>query len=381
MAQAIDVQTFRAEFPLTASQAFLNHAAYGPFPTRTVLAVQQFAEQFANPTAFFASEREDLPGETAALVAEMAGADAHNVAFVPTLADGMSLLATGVDWRAGDNVLIPADEFPSLVYPFLNLAHRGVNVRFVPKNAEGRTDLALLEAAIDDRTRAVALSHVEYMDGFRNDLAALAAVCRPRDIEVFVDATQSLCAQPIEINSCGVSAVAAHGYKWLMASFGIGVVVFSPGAVERIRPTYAGRLSVDADFESHDYQLNWRAGAARYQTGGHNLMGLTAMRTSLSLIRQAGPEWNAAHTLELNDRLVEGVTEMGYSVASDMDPGHRSQIVTFTSGDRVRDGELVAELERADVSVTLRGRGVRVSPYFYNTTADMDRLLEALPPR
>jgi selenocysteine lyase/cysteine desulfurase len=381
VAQAIDVQTFRSEFPLTNSTAFLNHAAYGPFPTRTVEAVQQFAAQFANPMAFFASERADLPSETAALVAEMAGADAENVAFVPTLADGMSLFATGVDWRAGDNVLIPVDEFPSLVYPFLNLEHRGVTVRFVPKNAQGRTDPALLEAAMDERTRAVALSHVEYMDGYRNDLHELGALCQGRGIELFVDVTQSLCAQPIDVNASGVTAVAAHGYKWLMASFGIGVAIFAPGAVERIRPTYAGRLSVESGFEDHDYRLEWRAGAARYQTGGHNLLGLTAMRTSLSLIQQAGPHWTAEHTRGLNDRLVAGVSEMGYSVVSDMDARHRSQIVTFSSGDHARDGELVAELERADVSVTLRGRGVRVSPYFYNTLEDVERLLEALPPR
>lgn len=381
MAQATDVQALRSEFPMTRETAFLNHAAYGPFPTRTVQAVRQFAARFADPTAFFASNREDLPSATAALVAEMAGGDPANVAFVPTLADGMSLLATGVDWRDGDNVLIPVDEFPSLVYPFLNLAHRGVTVRFVPKNAAGRTDPALLEAAMDGRTRAVALSHVEYMDGFRNDLAELGALCRARGIELFVDATQSLCAQPIEINACGATAVVAHGYKWLMASFGIGVVVFAPGAVERIRPTYAGRLSVNAGYEEHEYRLDWREGAARYQTGGHNLIGLTAMHSSLTLIRQAGPEWTARHTRQLNDRLIEGVAEMGYTVVSDNDPRHRSQIVAFSSGDHARDGDLVAELARANVAVTLRGRGVRVSPYFYNTLDDVERLLEALPPR
>ena len=381
MTQAIDMQALRAEFPLTREQAYLNHAAYGPFPTRTVAAVTRFAEQMANPTAFFASEREELAADTAALVAEMVGAAPDMVAFVPTLADGMSLLATGVDWRDGDNVVIPAAEFPSLVYPFLNLAHRGVSVRFVPKNETGHTDPALLDAAIDARTRAIALSHVEYMDGFRNDLSELGALCRARGVELFVDVTQSLCAQPIDLARTGVSAVAAHGYKWLMASFGIGVVVFNPDAIERIRPTYAGRLSVNAGFEDQEYCLDWRAGAARYQTGGHNQIGLTAMRASLSLIREAGPEWTAAHTRVLNDRLAEGVTAAGYTIASSLDPRHRSQIIAFSSGDHERDGQLVAELERAHVSVTLRGKGVRVSPYFYNTPDDIERLLEALPPR
>jgi cysteine desulfurase / selenocysteine lyase len=380
VAQAVDVAAFRSEFPVTDDWSYLNHAAYGPFPSRTVEAVREWSESFAYAPTFFNSNRESLPSDTAALVAEMAGARADMVAWVPSLADGMNLLANGVDWREGDNVLIPVDEFPSVVYPFLNLTRRGVELRYVEKNADGRTDLSMIEAAMDERTRAVAISHVEYMDGFRNDLHALGSLCKSRGVELFVDATQSLCAQPIDVENSGVTAIVAHGYKWLMSGFGIGVCVFASDAIERIDVTYAGRLSVKAGFEDHSYTLDWRDGAARYQTGGLNTLGLTAMRSSLTLIREAGPEWTREHTLRLHDRLIEGVTSMGYQVASDLRPEHRSQILTFTSGDSGRDGELVAELERAQVSVTLRGRGVRVSPYFYNTEDDVEKLLEALPP-
>ncbi|MGH9173574.1 MAG: aminotransferase class V-fold PLP-dependent enzyme, partial [Vicinamibacterales bacterium] len=330
MAQATDVRTFREEFPVSEEWSYLNHAAYGPFPTRTVRAVTGWAEGFANAPTFFGEHREKIPGETAGYVAGLAGTTAEMVAWVPSLADGMNLLAHGVDWREGDNVLIPVDEFPSVVYPFLNLRSRGVETRFVAKNDEGRTDLNLIEAAIDERTRAVAISHVEYMDGFRNDLLALGALCRSRDVELFVDVTQALGAQPIDLTETGVSAVAAHGYKWLMAGFGIGCVVFNVDAIERIRVTYAGRLSVKAGFEDADYRLDWRDGAARYQTGGLNQLGLTAMHASLSLVSRAGPEWTREHTLGLLDRLAEGVQQMGYAVASDLTREHRSQIMAFT---------------------------------------------------
>jgi selenocysteine lyase/cysteine desulfurase len=108
---------------------------------------------------------------------------------------------------------------------------------------------------------------------------------------------------------------------------------------------------------------------------------LTGLHASLSLVSQAGPEWTREHTLGLLDKLVDGVQSMGYEVASDLTPERRSQIMAFTSGDHTRDGELVEQLTRANVAVTLRGRGVRVSPYFYNTEDDIERLLEALPPR
>jgi cysteine desulfurase / selenocysteine lyase len=381
MAQAVDVRTFREEFPVTQDWSYLNHAAYGPFPQRTVRALTEYAEAFAQAPTFFTPEREKIPGEAAEYVGRLAGTTGDMVAWVPSLADGMNLMAHGVDWKDGDNVLIPVDEFPSVVYPFLNLQSKGVELRYVQKNAEGRTDLNLIEAAIDGRTRAVALSYVEFMDGYRNDLKALGALCKARGIELFVDATQGLGAQPIDLPETGVSAVAAHGYKWLMAGFGVGCVVFNADAIERIKVTYAGRLSVKGGFEDAEYKLDWRDGAGRYQTGGLNTLGLTGLHASLSLVTEAGPEWTRQHTLGLLDKLVEGVQGMGYEVASDLTPERRSQIMAFTSGDHTRDGELVEQLTRANVAVTLRGRGVRVSPYFYNNEDDIERLLEALPPR
>ncbi len=381
MAQATDVRTFREEFPVTEDWSYLNHAAYGPFPQRTVRAVTGWAEGFAQAPTFFNPDREKIPAEAAAYVAGLAGTSPDMVAWVPSLADGMNVMAHGVDWKDGDNVLIPVDEFPSVVYPFLNLQSKGVETRYVEKNAQGRTDISMIEAAIDDRTRAVALSHVEYMDGYQNDLKALGTLCKDRGIELFVDVTQALGAQPIDLEETGVSAVAAHGYKWLMAGFGVGCVIFNADAIERISVTYAGRLSVKGGFEDAGYKLDWRDGAGRYQTGGLNTLGLTALHASLSLVSQAGPEWTRQHTIGLLDKLVDGVQNMGYEVASDLTPERRSQILAFTSGDRDRDGELVEELTRANVAVTLRGRGVRVSPYFYNTEEDIERLLEALPPR
>jgi cysteine desulfurase / selenocysteine lyase len=376
-----NVDDLRAEFPMTGKWTYLNHAAWGPFPTRTVTAIEGYARGWASPADFSANTDGDVVQDVREGIAELAGGDPSMVAFVSSLAEGMNLLLNGIDWKPGDNLIVPEKEFPSVVYPALNLNYRGAKVKFVEKDADGRTDYSNIEAAIDDRTRAVAISHVEFADGYRNDLYVLGEMCKSRGIELFVDATQSLGAQPIDLDNTGVTAVSAHSYKWLLSSFGIAPVVFAKGAIERIRPTYAGRNSVVSDWEDSGFNLEFKPDAGRYQTGGMNIMGLTALRSSLTLVREVGPENSAAHTNALIDRLVAGVGDSGYHVVSSLDPTYRSQIVTISTGDLERDNEITDELVARNVSVTMRPKGIRISPYFYNTEEDIDRLLEALPPQ
>lgn len=391
MAQTVDVTRFRSEFPITEQWAYLNHASHGPYPIRTAEAIKAFADGWTNPAEFSGSY--SVPsgsGEPYSVrivrecregIAELAGGSPENVVFVGSLAEGMNLLGNGIDWREGDNVIIPGHEFPSVVYPFMNLQRKGVEVRFVERNADGRTDPAIIEAAMDERTRAVAISHIEWQDGYRNDLEKLGDLCRGREVELFVDATQSLGAQPIDLEETGVTAIAAHGYKWLLSGFGNGVVVFNQGAMERITPTYLGRLSINADAEDQNWRLDLKDTAERYQTGGLDILSLTALHGSLSLLREVTPRGSSAQTLQVTDYLVDELKAMDYDVVSDRSPEHRSQIVTCSCGDNERNAALIEELEAHNVSVALRGGRIRVSPFFYNTTADIDRLLEVLGSR
>jgi selenocysteine lyase/cysteine desulfurase len=378
---AVPLSSLRSEFPVAETWAYLNHATHGPFARRTVAAVDEVARAWACPPTMSGATREGAIETARANVAALVNGDPARAAFVGNLGDAMSLCAAGIDWASGDNVVIPRDEFPSVVYPFLNLERRGVEVRLVEKDARGFTDLERIAAAMDERTRALVISHVEFMDGFRNDLAALGRLCRERDALSLVDVTQSMGALPIDVAATGIDVVAAHGYKWLMASYGLGVIHLSERAIERIRPVYVGRLSVSKGFEDLDYALDWRAGAQRYQTGGINWLGLAAFNASAELIRAADPAATERHTLALTDRLLAAVAAKGYRVTSCLDRPHRSQIVSFTTGDHAADAALVTDLAARQVAVSLRGRGVRVSPYFYNTDEDVDRLIEGLPER
>lgn len=376
---ALDLTLLRSEFPVTAEWAYLNHAAIGPFSRGTTAAVEAVVRGFSSPEAMDRDARASAPDIAREHVAALVGGSSERVAFVGSLADAISLATAGIDWQPGDNILIPREEFPSNVYPVLNLERRGVGVRYVEKDEGGFTSVDKIAAAIDGRTRALVISHVEFMTGYRNDLSAIGSLCRERDVLSIVDGTQSIGPMPLSVDNDGIDVIAAHCYKWLMAAFGLGVMHFSERAIERIHPTYAGRLSVNSGFENLDYALDWRPGAQRYQTGGLNWITLTAFNASAELIRSLDSHEIEQHLLRLTDRLLSEVSAMGYRVTSDLDPAHRSQICSFTSGAAEQDAALVERMTSNHVAVSLRGKGIRVSPYFYNNDDDIDRLLELLP--
>lgn len=377
----LDTAALRQHFPMTSEWNYVNHATHGPLPTATSEAICNLAKAWYSPADLDHGENDRTTDAVRQMIAGLINARPENIAFTGSLAESMSLAAAGLDWQPGDNCVIPEHEFPSVVYPFLNLERQGVNVRFAPKGDDGFTSIDRIRETADDRTRAIVVSHVEFMNGYRNDLSALTQLAHDLDAILVSDVTQSLGPCEIDIASSGVDVVGAHSYKWLMASYGVGVTYLSDRAIERIQPTYAGRLSVNLGFEDLGYQLKFRPGAARYQTGGLNWITLTGLRASLELITSMKPEDIADHTVALTDRLLDAVEAKGYEVTSSRDPKHRSAIVAFTTGGREQDAALVSDLEARKISVAHRGLGIRVSPYFYNTADEIDQLVDALPTR
>ncbi|HYI16451.1 MAG TPA: aminotransferase class V-fold PLP-dependent enzyme [Thermomicrobiales bacterium] len=379
-ATQIDTSSIRTtEFPMSEIWAYLNHATVGPLPQRTVQALDAFNRGFMMPHIWESGDRGGPLCELRTGIARLAGGAAERVAIVASAAHGISICAAGIDWRAGDEVVIPHSEYPSLAIPFLAQAECGVVVRWAAKNAAGRTDLNAIEAAVTPRTRAVAISQVEFADGFRNDLTALGSLCRDRGLLLIVDATQSLGAVPLDVDGWGVHAAVSHGYKWLHAGFGIGVAIFSEEGMERIRPTHGGSASVCENPYVPEPTATWHPTAGRFEPGGQPFGLITGMLASLSLIEEVGAEHVLPHVLQLIDRLVDGVTAKGYKVNSSLDAGERSSIVAISAGTPDADLRAHVALSEAGVVTVIRSRGIRVAPSFYNDASDIERLIEALP--
>ncbi len=366
-----------AEFPIFRSYTYLNTAAQGPLPNRTVRAITATAESAQYPgTDRALPSPEPIVRER---LARLIGASPDELVFTSNTTHGMNICAQGIAWQAGDNVVLPEHEFPSLSYAWFHLRERGVEVRFVPYAGAGPTVEEIM-ARVDGRTRAVACSAITWNTGWRAELETLGARCAERDVLLIVDGIQIIGARRIDVKASKISAFSFHGYKWLLAGFGLGVLYVAPEAVERIAPTFIGEQAIAGDGDAFGGGLNWKPGPAHYAAGGLNRTGLAALAASLELIEEIGIDAIEAHTTALAEQLYRELqAQPGVRVISSDDPARRSAITVFTLGDRNRDAALVADLERQGIIVALRPLGVRVSPHFYNSESDIARLLDTLP--
>jgi selenocysteine lyase/cysteine desulfurase len=364
----------RSEFPLTSRWAYLDHATVSPMPVRTAATLAERIASLQDPSRD-SGQREAFARDARERLGRLMNAPAGQIALLTNLAEAMAVVANGLSWRAGDEIVIPKQEFSSLVYPWLNLGRQGVRVVFVPKDGPA-TELDRIAAAITPRTRVVAVSHVEFLNGFRHDMPTLGRLCADRDVLLAVDVTQSLGVLPVDAAAWRADVVAAHGYKWLMAMHGIAALYVSEAAMGRIQPTVPGRSSVTGGFESLDYALDWHPDARRYQSGGPNWLGAAALATSLSLTEEFGIERAGGQAKSVVDAIVAGIHETPFRLTSDLREAHRSQIASFTTGTAEGDAALVARGRSAGVYLGQRGMGVRVAAHFWNSANDAARLLD-----
>lgn len=365
-----------AEFPALAPIAYLNHASDSPLPSRSARVMEERTALLTEPLRTVPA-REGYLAAAQEQLGSMLRAAPSQLAFLTNVADATATIANGIDWRQGDEIVLVADELASFVYPWRNLAAWGVRCVFVPKTGVAN-DLARIEAAFTPRTRLLAISHVEFQSGFKNDLTAIGRLCRDRDALFVVDASQSLGVQSLDVECNNIDAAVAIGYKWLMAPHGISLLYIAERAMEQVRPTVPGRYSVEAGWKTADYPLDWFPDARRYQGGALNWIGLCALATSVRLLTEVGPEAVAAASSETAADLVGRLESLPVEITSDLWPAHRSQIVAFTFGSAAADDAFVSRAADAGVILGRRGCGVRVGTHFWTNGVDLDRLCDVI---
>lgn len=361
----------RALFPHTREGIYLNHAAMGPLSVRVKEAVTAFLEErHRSPVENWQGFMPVLE-ETRARFARLIGVSAERVEVQPNTSYGLNVLAQGLDWRPGDRVAVPACEFPANVYPFLNLARKGVAVDLIP-HRDGTFTLDDVEATLTPRTRLLSVSFVQFLSGFRADLAGLGALCRERGVLFCVDAIQGLGALRLDAPACGIDFLACGGHKWLMAPAGTGFLYVTEALQERLHPP-AGWLHGPVDWERFfDYDLRFHDTAERFRLGNTNNMGLAGMHAALGQYFEAGPAWCEEQVLARARRLAEGLAALGLKRFGTEDPAHASGIVTVAAPDP--EG-LYDHLCRHRVRAALRNRLLRFSPTWYNTDDEIDEAL------
>jgi selenocysteine lyase/cysteine desulfurase len=369
----------RALFPITERLNYLNHAAVSPLPLPSVKAVEaQLKDVHENGSLNFAdwlSTKE----EARKLLAAMLGARPEQVAFMRNTSDALSTVANGLPWREGDNVVTFRGEFPSNLYPWLRLRDAfGVEVRMCEER-NGRIDFDELAALIDQRTRVVTISYVQFASGFRIDAERLARIARQHDALLVADVIQALGVVPINVEAELIDVAAGAGHKWLMAPEGVGYLYLSDRARERVQPTLVGWVSVPEPFDTVNLDQGWNRGTLAWETGTGPASLFYGFRASLDLLTGLGTEKIERHLEELTDHLCERLKARKYEVVSSRLPGEKSQIVCIRHGAGMSPMALYTHLKDRNIVTAPRSDRLRIAPHAYNLPKEIDRLIDALP--
>jgi len=369
-----ELRELRSLFPHTRKQIYFNHAAISPLSIRVKDAMTAFLDSRSTGKIDDFEYCLATILETKELIGQLIGADAGEIAIMKNTSEGLNVIANGIDWLEGDRVLLNDTEFPSNVYPFLNLEGRGVHVDFA-KCSEGKIKLEALEEALTDRTRLVSISHVSFLSGYRVDLDTLAGMCRNRGVYLTVDAIQSVGAVRLDAGGTGVDFVACGGHKWLMSPLGTGFIYIRRERLEEIRPAYLSWLSMKDPFDFLNYKTDLRDDAGRFEYAALNMSGIIGMKAAISLFLEVGIDRIERHILSLLDLLRERLGEMGIEIVGSFPSHESSGILLF----RIPDADdIAANLARENITVSVRSGSVRVAPHFYNSPDEIETFVTAL---
>ncbi len=367
----------RSQFPITRRFNFQDHAAVAPLsgPAAEALAAyaRDTAEWGTTQPAYYRTA--DHARQAAA---RLLNATADEITFVKNTSEGLNYVANGIPWVTGDNVVSTTMEFPANVYPWLNLEHRGVRLRRVAEE-DGRVPFGSLAAAIDKRTRVVAISAVQWSNGFRTDLTRLGELCQEKGVLLLVDAIQALGVHPIDVRAMNIDFLAADGHKWLCAPEGCGIFYCRRELIGHLHPTEPGYLCMKQGYDTEEVRVDYHDDARRFDSGSYNMGGICALRASLALLLDVGIEEIQRRVKVLTDLLVDGLQRKGWRIHSPRTPSEWSGIVSFSS-DKHDLLALKRHLREEFKIIISRRRGrLRASPHFYNTPEEIEQLVEALP--
>ena len=370
-----NINAIRELFPIVKNKIFLNHAAQSPLPKPVADAVKRCVEEFSMFGNVSTSEWDDC-GK--ALFARLIGAKTDEIALVENTSVGLNIVANVLEYPPEAKVVTTDLEYPSVVYPWLK-RRLGVKIHYV-KNVGGKVQIEDFEKAVDDKTVAVAVSHVEYANGFRNDLKALSQIVHEHGAYLIIDAIQSAGVIPIDVKRDGIDFLTAACYKWLLSPPGAAYLYVREDLIENFEPPYVGWASVKQEiFETVDFWDIWSLRlsetASRFEVGTPSFLSFVGAAEAMKMLLGFGIESIEKRVLKLTDHLIEAVKALGLELQTPEEPQYRSGIVNFKVG---KPKEMVDNLKCNNIIVSARANGIRVSPHFYNTEEEIDKLVNEI---
>ena len=370
----MNIEDIRKYFPVVDELIYLDHAGVSPLSTRVVGAVEGFLQRACEGGGIYTQEFDQEVERVRDQAACLIGAHPDEIAFAKNTSEALSWVAAGINWFPEDKIIINDLEFPSNVYPWMNLKEIGVQLKTISAS-DGRITPEMIESSLDPRTRLVALSSVQYQNGFRANLEKIGKICRERGILFCVDGIQSVGAIPLDVHDEKIDFLAADGHKWMLAPEGVAIFYCRRENLELLKPVSVGWKSVvkPREFDRIDFTL--RSDAARFECGSLNILGIFALGSALDLLIEIGIEAIYERILTLTNYIYKEAKEREVPVLSPWGKGERSGIV----GLKVQDPKFVhRKLLTEKIVTAVRGNALRLSPHFYNTEAEIQQFFETL---
>jgi cysteine desulfurase/selenocysteine lyase len=368
-----------SEFPWTAATTYLNNASIGPLPERTRLALESFNAKRTDPQQLPDRVLQTLLADARAAAARLIGAEPEEIALATNTTTGINVAARSLPLSSGEIVLVSDREFPANVYPWLALKDKGVTTELAPVTAKGWPDEDYLVGRLaDPRVKVLAVSFVQFSNGYRADLARLSAACRAHGVYLVVDGIQGLGNSPLDVREVPIDILATGGQKWLLSPWGTGFTYIRRGLIEQLKPSFVGWAAFEGTDDYSNlvkYTDELRHDARRFEVGTIPFQDMLGMTTSLGLLAELTVEAIATYTRSLAEPLLAWAKETGVRVSSPTDDRHRSAIVCLAPDNAA---EAHKRLKAAGVVCAFREGAIRLSPHCFNTVDEIEKVLDVL---
>lgn len=366
--------SYRIQFPFTVDRIYLNHAAVSPLSSDA----REKMDWFINNRSFgeieFFEEIEDIRERTRILLSRLINGEKDNISYVTSASEGLNLLAQSLKWKRGDQIILTDIASPATVYPFMNLKDKGVELVFI-KSKRGCIHVEDVEKAITPRTKMLAISFVEFLTGFRNDMLALGALCKKNNVLYCVDASQGLGAIPFDVKAWHIDYLVCSGHKWLLGPIGVAFMYIRPELLDQLNPVFAGYSNVKTSIEDLNYKMELLPDGRKFEYGTQNCLGICGLWAALEQLDSAGIPTIEQHLLILGQQLIERLADFDMKFIGSSDPFYWSGIYSFKFPDAE---ELLLYLKSKNVICSVLAGHLRFSPHFYNNRDDIIETIELI---
>ncbi|MGB3368526.1 MAG: aminotransferase class V-fold PLP-dependent enzyme [Acidaminobacteraceae bacterium] len=358
-------------FPVSKKYVFLNNAAESPMNMIYRSGLDEYLDIVCQAPQTKPGVRLDVKTKLAKLL----GGRASDYALITSTGVGVSIVAMGLNFKFGDNIVIPEDEHRNNIFPWLALKEKCVEIRYVPVSKTGLIKVDDIENLIDDRTVVVSLAAVRFNSGFRSDLKKISELAHKKNALFFVDAIQAAGIVPINVEDMGVDVLSCAGFKWLLGAPGTGCLYVNEKARKLIKPILPGMFAA----ENSNTELKYFNDSRMYETGSIAYSLFYAWQRSLDFLIDIGIENIYAKILMFTDLLIKGLRERNVEILSEVsNKSERSAILFFTLASEKSNHSLEEMLKENNVIIAVRDGKCRISPSFYNSEKDIEEFFRVL---